>query len=211
MLDTHTDESDKRYAQIRPGILERDNHTCQFCGFKASKFQEIHHLDDDHGNNKSSNLVTACCLCHMCFHLGMAGTKDTGSIIWCPEIPQAELNGLCRAIFVAVSNRGKHEDAARKLYESLEARAAVIKEELGEFASNPNSIAQAFVEMTPEQYASRGQRLPGLRLLPKMAAFQKQIAYWQSEPKVYGAFPDGKWESLAPAPTSEPLSIGEAA
>lgn len=198
MLDTHADEADRRYIAVRSTILERDDQTCGFCGFRALKFQEVHHLDDNHGNNAPKNLLTACCLCHLCFHLGMAGIKDAGTIVWCPEIPQADLNNLCRSIFVAVANRGKHEDAARKLYESLEARAAIIREELGEGACNPGSIGQAFLEMTDEQYGTRNKRLPGLRLLPKMSAFGKQIAFWQSDPLAYGSLADNDWVKLLP-------------
>lgn len=199
MLDTHADEADKRYATVREAILERDDHTCGFCGFRAMKLQEVHHLDDDHGNNKPSNLLTACALCHIDFHLGMAGIRDAGTIIWCPEIGQADLNNLCRSIFIAVANRGRHEEDARKLYESLETRAAIVKEELGDGAINPGSIGQAFLEMTDEQYDSREQRLPGLRLLPKMNAFGKQVAYWQSEPAAYGGLKDSDWARLLPA------------
>lgn len=198
MLDTHADEADKRYTSIRSTILERDDYTCGFCELRAQKFQEVHHLDDDHGNNAPSNLATACCFCHLCFHLGMAGLRNAGTIIWCPEISQAELNNLCRAIFVAVANHGKHEDAARKLYESLCSREAIIKEELGEGASNPGSLGQAFLEMTQEQYETRNDRMPGLRLLPKMNAFGKQIAFWQSEPSAYGNLADSEWDKLIP-------------
>lgn len=203
MLDTHADEADKRYMSIRSTVLERDDHTCGFCGLRALKFQEVHHLDDDHGNNAPKNLLTTCCLCHLCFHLGMAGIRNAGTIIWCPEVGQADLNNLCRAIFVAVANHGSHENSARKLYESLSSRDAIIKEELGDGASNPGSLGQAFLEMTPDQYDSRNDRMPGLRLLPRMTAFGKQIAYWQSEPSAYGNLADGEWAKLLPASAAE--------
>lgn len=199
MLDTHADEADKRFVQVRQSILERDHHACRFCNFRSLKYQEVHHVDDNHGNNRPDNLMTACCLCHLCFHLGMAGIRKAGTVIWCPEITQADISNLCRSIFVAVSNRGKYEEPARKLYQSLEARAAIVKEELGDGAADPGYIGQAFLEMSAEQYASRGQRLPGLRLLPKMSAFGKQIAYWQSEPNAYGKLTDVDWDKLKPA------------
>lgn len=209
MIDTHADESDKRYSSVRSAILERDDHSCCFCGFRALKYQEIHHLDDNHGNNNPANLATACCLCHLCFHLGMAGIRNAGSIIWCPELTQASINNLCRSIFVAVSNNGKHEEAARKLNESLESRAALIKEELGDGAINPGSIGQAFLEMTDEQYATRDKRMPGLRLLPRMAAFGKQVAYWKTDQAIYGSLVDGDWDKLLPVAEQAPESISQ--
>jgi len=46
---------------IRPTILKRDNHTCQFC-FKFGN--HVHHKDHDKNNNEPSNLLTLCCSCN---------------------------------------------------------------------------------------------------------------------------------------------------
>ena len=200
MLDVHADESDKRYHAIRQTVLERDSYTCQYCAFKADRYQEIHHIDHDHGHNQLSNLNTACAFCHMDFHLGMAGIRNAGLIIWCPEHTQADLNNLVRAIFIAVANNGVHEAAARSLYQGLETRASAIEEYLGKGASSPSAIGQAFLKISEKAYATRDERLEGLRLLPKMNAFGKQIAYWQSDVKLFGALADKEWERLLPAP-----------
>ena len=209
MLEAHADEVDKRYLPMRKAILERDKHTCVFCGFKAKKYQELHHLDDDHGHNAAANLVTACSFCHLDFHLALAGIKNAGLIIWCPELSQAAINNVSRAIFIAVANKGAQEDAARTLYNSLESRAAITEEQLGKGASNPTAIAQGLLSISPEAYESRGERLHGFRMLPRMTAFSKQIAYWQSDEKIFGALPDRKWESLL-AQSSQKVEEAEA-
>lgn len=198
MLDTHADEHDTRYSAIRPQILERDDNRCRFCNFKAAKYMEVHHIDDDHGNNDPKNLATACGFCHMCFHLGMCGIKDAGTIIWCPEITQADLNNLCRVLFVSINNAGKYSDISRNIFNNLESRAGVIKDELGDGAVMPGMLGQAFLDMSEEQYESRGKRLPGLRLLPKMPAYIKQVAYWQSDPAIFGKLQESDWERLLP-------------
>lgn len=199
MADAHADESDSRFLKIRSQILQRDDHSCAFCGFRAMRFQEMHHLDDDHGNNKSSNLVTACCFCHACFHLGMAGTRRTGVVIWCPELSQAEINNVCRAVFVAETVGGTQEQAARALYAALSGRAAVVEQDLGPGASNPAALGQALLEMTPQQYSDRQRRLSGLRLLPKSSAFGTQVAYWQTEKSLFGGLAVQEWDRLLPA------------
>lgn len=196
MLDSHAGEADRRYATIRAAVLKRDRYTCAFCGFAAKKYQEIHHLDDNHGNNAPANLATACPLCHAAFHLGMVGIKNAGLIIWCPEYSQAEINTLSRAIFVAVENKGVQEDAARTLYNALETRAIVTEERLGKGASSPAAFGKGLLDLKPEAYATRGERLHGFRLLPRRAAFHGPIAYWASEPKLFGKYPDEKWERL---------------
>lgn len=198
MLDAHADETDTRYHAVRQQVLERDDHTCAYCGFKAEKYQEVHHLDDDHGHNQLTNLVTACTFCHMDFHLAMAGIRNAGVIIFCPEYSQADLNNLVRAIFIAVANKGVHEDAARTLYNGLETRASVIEESLFKGASSPSNYGQGLLNMPAEAQATQTDRLGGVRLLPRMNAFAKQIAYWQSDDKLFGAVPDKEWDKALP-------------
>lgn len=198
MMDAHADEHDKRFHSIREQILQRDDLTCCFCLFRSVKYQHIHHLDDDHGNNKPSNLVTACPLCHQCHHLGMAGIRKAGVMIWLPEISQSQLNNLCRALFVAVKNAGDHGQTARSLYLSLESRAGVLEQELGSGSSNPASFGQAFLHMNEEQYARRAKLMAPIRLLPRMQAFDVEVHFWQTDASAFGTMMDADWDKIAP-------------
>lgn len=198
MMDAHADEHDKRYQAVREQMLQRDDYTCCYCMFRSVKYQHIHHLDDDHGNNKPANLVTACPLCHQCHHLGMAGVRKAGVVIWLPEISQPQVNNLCRAIFVAVKNGGEHEQAARSLYLSLESRAGILEQELGAGSSNPASFGQAFLHMNEEQYARRAKLMAPIRLLPRMQAFEVEVLFWQSDASAFGSMSDADWSKIAP-------------
>lgn len=196
MLDAHADEADKRFHGVRQQVLARDHGKCQYCGFAAERYQEIHHLDDNHGHNELGNLATICCFCHLSFHLGMAGIRSAGLIIWCPEHSQAELNNIARAVFVAVSNKGTHEEAARTLYNAYMTRASVAEESLGKGASNPANLGQALLNLTQEAYATRGDRMHGFRILPRITAFAKQVTYWQTEKSLYAGFKESEWDAL---------------
>ena len=57
------------WLQARKRILERDNHTCQECGF-AGKRLHVHHkeLKRNGGTEDDSNLVTLCPACHLRVH-----------------------------------------------------------------------------------------------------------------------------------------------
>jgi intracellular multiplication protein IcmJ len=204
MLDWHANEGDREYAVVRKAVLMRDNHVCRYCHFRSLKYQHLHHVDDDHNNNVPDNLVTACPFCHQCFHLGLAGVHHSGMIIYAPEIEQAELNNIARAIFVAVHNGGANEPAARTLYSALESRRAVIEEQFGRGTSMPSTFGQAFVDMGAKQYRSRRARMPGLRLLPKMQAFGQEIAYWRSDHCAFGKLADARWRDLYLGPPSAP-------
>ena len=59
----------KEWNKIRKTVLERDNYTCQYCSHKATKFMNIHHLDNPE-DNEINNLITCCVACHAVLHVG---------------------------------------------------------------------------------------------------------------------------------------------
>ena len=61
----------KDWKQIRLKILERDDHACQYCGFKSDKWQIVHHIDGNPNNNRQSNLMVVCQMCNLIEHAGM--------------------------------------------------------------------------------------------------------------------------------------------
>lgn len=70
-------EEDKRYLssaawkRIRQRILERDDYTCQYCGFRSEKGMSVNHVSGDPKDNQDSNLETICRGCHMVMHTGL--------------------------------------------------------------------------------------------------------------------------------------------
>ena len=197
MIDWHADEGDRRYASIRKQVLERDGFACGYCGFRSKKYQHVHHLNHDHGSLRLDNLVTACPLCHQCFHLGLAGVKSSGLMIYATEFSQAEINNMARACFIAVYRGGSNAESAQDLYEALRERRILVEDLFGPGSTNPSFFGQAFVEMRPEIYAERKSKLPGLRLLPKMEAFGKEIVFWDSDSDTYGLHPDTEWNKFS--------------
>lgn len=59
--------------------------TCYFCGFPDGKFLELHHLDGNHDNNNSENLVLACSCCHRLHHLGWIASSNLGRMTFLPQ------------------------------------------------------------------------------------------------------------------------------
>jgi len=60
----------KEWKRIRQKILERDNHTCVYCGYKSEKYQIIDHIDGDPENNKDKNFQIVCQMCNLIKHSG---------------------------------------------------------------------------------------------------------------------------------------------
>jgi len=60
----------EEWRKIRHKILNRDNYTCQYCGFKAVKWQIVHHIDGNPNNNEDNNLEVVCPMCNLIHHSG---------------------------------------------------------------------------------------------------------------------------------------------
>ncbi len=63
--------NERLFNRIKPEIMERDDHTCQWCNKTADQQQgqsghrfHVHHIDYNHGNTVPQNLVTLCTSCH---------------------------------------------------------------------------------------------------------------------------------------------------
>ena len=60
----------EEWKELRRKILQRDDYTCGYCGFRAEKFQIVHHIDGNHANNNEDNLETVCPMCNLVHHAG---------------------------------------------------------------------------------------------------------------------------------------------
>lgn len=178
--DEHSLLKDEKYKSIRNQILERDQHTCQFCGFKFDEFQEIHHIDDDHGNNVPENLITTCNLCHAVHHLGMTAVRNSGFIAYIPEMKQTDINGICRIMFMQLhALRGDTGNNVVKelhsFYSIFQTRGSQILGKLTKTdkidLSNPMIMAQFLSTCDNETYLNRTSTLKGLVLVPTRQAF----------------------------------------
>jgi intracellular multiplication protein IcmJ len=172
-------EDELKLARLK--VLERDNHTCWFCGFRAPKWQEVHHLNGDHADNRPENLATACSFCHMTQHIGLAGRYKEAALAWLPEIRQADIHHLVRSVLVvrrwadaiAADRRQRAEmvravkvmaDRANATMAGFTARIAKAEHILG--TSDPLTLANILLQMPDALYARRAELLGGIRLLP---------------------------------------------
>lgn len=192
--------------EIRPKILERDDHTCRFCGFKSQKYQEVHFLNNNPEDLRSDNLATACIFCHQCFDLEKASAMNSGVLVWMPEIAQAELNHIARAVYVARISQGSMADAARSALDALMLRREDAKARLA--TDDPFFLGTVLRDfLGPKQYAGRVEKLEGIRLLPldrrnitegelRFNQFPQILAYWRSKDGPFGATPPSQWKTL---------------
>jgi hypothetical protein len=78
-----------QWEKIRLCVLNRANYTCCFCGHRATKWMNIHHLKDG-TDNKLPNLRTNCVACHAVLHFGL--NLGLGILeIWESKLSQVEI------------------------------------------------------------------------------------------------------------------------
>ncbi len=194
------------HEAIMDKVLERDQQRCRFCGFESRKYQEVVALNGDDADLRAKNLATACIFCHQCFHLEQIGETRAGTLIWLPEIPQAALNQICRAIFIARITSGPMADAARKALDVLMERREAAAARLG--SDDPVILAAVMQDFLEDRdYAKRAARLKGIRLLPldrrivregdmEFNKFPQILAYWRSKDGPFGEAMPAGWFDL---------------
>lgn len=180
--DPEKDMANDAYKKIRPEILQRDNNTCQFCGFRAEKFQEVHHLDDNHANNDPSNLITTCAMCHANHHIGYSGIKNRGSIIYInPDwgFTQASINNLVRLLWVSADTDNKDiGNLCTNVLARLE-RCNILPKQL--IGTNELSVLSDFLlNLDDKKYESRANTLAGIYIMPRKDGFKQLIEYWKT-------------------------------
>lgn len=189
-------------------VLWRDAFTCRCCGFTSKKFQRVIPAESLGATSDGSggSLMTVCTFCEMCLSLDRAGLTGAGTLIWLPEIPQAELNHITRALYVAMASSDPLAKAASRTLEILKGRRIDAKKRLG--TDDPLLLATALQEeLNDKDYAGRLAKLEGLRLLPadrclvhkqqsELNIFPQMMAYWTSPEGPFGQKPVAEWAAL---------------
>ena len=207
MNDAEHDGADAAFQAKRGMILINHNHMCRGidCGFYSKKWQEVHHIDDNHHNNDDANLVTLCGFCHACFHIGRAA-QDGAVLIWIPEvadqISQGELNRIVRTLYVGVASNADVSEPCRMLLGALQQHSVRMVERIG--FNDPAILANVLMRMTPQIYAKRAELLWGVRLLcaphkiiGTRDRWYDMMAYWTGKVEgPYGSIPPSTWPNI---------------
>lgn len=183
--DARAAQADAQYRASRKPALERDNYTCIHCGFRSKETNQVHHKDDNHGNNHPDNLGCNCQLCHPYHHIGEAarsatpGPREEGhlgpkaaQLFRVPNaeaIPASDMNHLLRALALALNSEEEAETAKQifALFSNEQTRQDMVTH----YASfQAKDMAAGMAMLTDDEYAQRGPAVAALRVLynPKL-------------------------------------------
>jgi intracellular multiplication protein IcmJ len=193
--------------EAKAKIFQRDDHTCQCCGFRAEKYQQVLHINGDDRDWHEENVLTTCIFCHQCFDLFEVGKMDSGMLIWLPELTQSQLHHVMRSIYLGRVAQGGLADAAKDVYNALIQRGEETRKRLG--STDPKSLALILRDfLTHKQYLDAQTRLDGIRLLPldrrmvpeadgsQYNEFPQILAHWRSKNGPFAAMPPQDWGKL---------------
>lgn len=171
---------DQAFLPVAKRVFERDNYTCQFCGFQAREYQEVVNLDGNYTNNKIGNLITCCCFCSQCLFLETVGMDEMGGgqLILAPEMSQADLNSFCHVLFCAMGNGTGYQESAQSIYRSLKFRSQPIENKFGPGTSSPATFGQLLLEFKQKNPDKQTDILNDMRLLPSYPKFKVQLDAW---------------------------------
>lgn len=192
--------------ELRTQAFERDRYVCQCCGFQSHKYQEIHFRNGNPTDMSGDNLATVCIFCHQCFRLDQVSQMRAGVLVWLPELNQATLHHVCRAIYVARITQGPMADAARTALDVLMERREQASARLG--TDDPMVLASVLRDfLEDKEYQQRDGKLEGLRLLPldrriikegdlEFNQFPQILAYWRSKDGPFGKVMPASWPAM---------------
>lgn len=174
---------DERFMLFQGRVLSRDNHTCRFCGFKASDHMVAINRDGNYRNNKLSNMVTACPLCVQCHFLDGIGLPmfPGGVLVFTPEVSQSELNSMAHILFQSIFSEDENATQSKNIYRTMRLRSQLVDKQLGEGLSNPSTYARMLIDADPKQAKQFNEKVSqSIRLLPDMVGLLPLIRGWQA-------------------------------
>lgn len=170
------------FLNVRDQIFARDEYGCRYCGFQANQYQEILNIDQNYDNMALENLATACSLCAQCFFIDSVGLdgKSGGTIVYLPEISQADVNHFCRTVFCSLLQDTPYKGKLQTAYLSLLDRAKFVEEVFGPNSQDPIVFGHTLIDsdLTPSQ--KNHAIFQELKLIPTRKYFKTHVEYWKS-------------------------------
>lgn len=175
-------------VSLKEVVFAREHDFCRCCGFASKKYQEV--LVYQGRVRDVDSMATVCVFCHQCFNLDQAAVMNSGTLIWLPEITQAELHHVARDVYRGRITKGVVAARARQAFDRLNARRDEARARLG--TNDPGVLAGQIRGLTTEQQrAELTERLDGIRLFPldrriireaelEFNMFPQILAYWRS-------------------------------
>lgn len=180
------------FSQARRSVLDLAKGVCAFCALKDPGHLEVHHLNDNHADNRPGNLIPTCRMCHLIHHVGFVGVEEMGKLIHSeqPLPSHADFNVLLRALWVAEASQDPELSAgAQETLDELDAMADATLVALP--GLTPLALGAQLRDMDADTYSRRGAFLSSVRILYDPNKFSADIDRWKASVST------DRWKSAA--------------
>ncbi|MBP9721567.1 MAG: type IVB secretion system protein IcmJDotN [Gammaproteobacteria bacterium] len=177
------------FASLRLKVLDRDNHTCQFCNFTGvPKQMYVINLDGNYNNNIPENMCCACSICTRCVLIGSFEEVDNQEsverLIICNELSQVQLNHLYRILLTSMANKNlPQSEVAKTAFRSFRNRANLVDEMFGPNSSDTRVFSQAIFDAGLSDHKNLRPILQNLRYFPARHSFHREWEIWKAQLK----------------------------
>lgn len=174
---------DPKFVKIKKKVLGIGDHTCSYCAFRSEHHMEIVNIDRDYYNNKIDNFAVCCPFCLLShFPTGIGRDFGGGTIIYCAELSQNEINAIIHVMFSSMYNCTEYEKASESFYKAFKSRADQVESKLGRGLSEPRMLSQMLVDAPLKDSKKVAKTiLKDLRIVPNYEDFRDILASWARE------------------------------
>ena len=160
----------RSHERLRQVVLTRANGQCEFCGTKGFKKLVVVYATDTE-RAEASECGAACVVCEAILKGGLIGDQAAGSMVYLPEVSQAELVGLFYALEAWKVVGSQAEQGTLSVIQSrLNKRRGYVREALG---TNGISVShwKSVLAENSVVYSKRKVLLGDFRFLPDSESF----------------------------------------
>jgi len=142
----------EEWKDIRKKILNRDDFSCVYCGYKSEKYQIVDHIDSNPENDNDNNLQIICQMCNLIKHSGQGvSLRNVVDLYKESKYSQNEIIRITREmrdnrkddkeiiLFLDLKNKAEFKmdkDYLKKLFGFITSRRALSLEGKGEMYNN---------------------------------------------------------------------------
>lgn len=181
----------KNFEQMKSSLLRSHGNKCAFCGY-TSKHNEIHNLNDVHGNIETENLTVADPICHQWKHLGEQA-ENASFLAYLPDLLPADVNHLQRTIMIALeSDEPDVVSDAKEIMNWLASHRLYVNNVWQSY--EPTVFAEVFKKFDEDLQQKKSLVFNDIALVVNPFGYKKYVQAWKAEN--YGQYPISNWSNI---------------
>lgn len=186
-----TSSAFKNFEEMKSSILRTHQQKCAFCGF-TSKHNEIHNLNDVHGNIESENLTIADPICHAWNHLGEQ-SENASFLAFLPDLLPTDVNHLQRTIMIALDSDDLDlQKDAKEIMNWLASHRLYVNNVWQSF--EPTVFAEVFKRFDEDLQQRKSHVFNDIALVVNPYGYKKYVKAWKAEN--YRQYPISNWSNI---------------